>query len=473
MKNLIAFLAIAVSCGLPFSTSADVLILERFRPLAAEPTRVWRQGAELTLVWEGTTTHPRIDFTADEAVMAPDGRLYSANVKRVNLETGEIEWEEILGVGSRGIDVSPDGSLLIGGDGDPNGVVVFDPATRSHRVIYEADRVGFILRGLAVPRSGPRDGEIVLLGKDEAADTFSLRFLRPLADGTYELVGETDPLDLAESNTCPMPRGELGSLVLAMRPDGLSVLVPEKCSMSRIKEFDLDGTFLGIVATLEIDEDAPWPPRARDNRIFAVHVDPENTVWAAAANRVWRITDGTVELLPHEFGSAVEITDAVYVPFESETAGCRAHGHGWWKRQCLSSGEPLPRLPRVAGGRVPAPPEHPSLRRDDFAALLERVDDQLERHDVTACAALWNDSPREPRARALAHLAGLLLDVADKSLSRRCLVPGPDEFTIGDTIDRIHELLDEGSDPADREAARLAARAVAANSDHQRLEGRR
>ena len=474
----------------PATASADVLVGEAsmIQPdwPAPSPNVEHRYADDGTLISSIDRGNP---MTFDNAVLSEDGWLYAGGSPVIRWRPGgsvvETEWLRLPNGSIEGLAFTSDGRLVAGCQAsghDFTGIYVVDPATRAVEIVFTGDARTDELVGLAVPKAGPFEDGILAIMMDPPGGGYFLRRFRQEADGSFTEAGRLGPLDVTAPRTCVMA-GELqfwGIFTFGLSPrlDGGSFLAVDGCR-SEIREFDLEGNLLRIVASIEPDLTLEWPPWGDSpiDHLRETHVAADGTIWAWSARYVWRFDPSGRLLfrLPEPFNWLDGVTDLEWRPFESVALGCEPSGLGWWKRQCLSDADQtLPRRTRRADPTMtrPRPPLHPASDAGDIALLFGMVDAQLAPHGVTACEALWSDSPQDPRSRALAHLAALLLDVADKRLATGCVVAGAGNapgsgLSIGEAIEEIQELLLLGTPAGDREASRLAVRASSA----RRLRG--
>jgi hypothetical protein len=414
-----------------------------------------------------------------DTILGPDGWIYAAGnlglVSRFRPDLSGLEapWIVITTPpeddNSQDVAFGPDGRLLVASRGfltwGLNALVAIDTTTRAIEVLDLPDPLEFEMRGMDVAKAGPLEGGVVLTGRNRGG-YFMRRFSRQ-TDGSLALDGTFGPLDIASDTGCTIDGEPVArpTVHLAFRPDGRTFLVPEGCT-NTIKEFDLEGRLVRVVATLEPDPSVSWPEPTEF--VENVHVSDDGTIWAIMQRRVWHLdpSGGVLQRVDHLFTYARAACDDHWVPFASDLAGCHGASLGWWKRQCLSlEGVLVPRRGRgrPAGAELPAPRPMPGIDAVRVLSLVTRVDGRLAPFGTTTCEALWNDAPREPRWRALSHLAVLYLNLEDQRLGRRCLVPGTG-LDVGGVLDRVEELLALHDAAADAEAARLAQRAVAAHA---------
>jgi hypothetical protein len=416
----------------------------------------------------------------NDAVLLADGNLAAISAGAIDVlrPDGTLEaaaWS-VVPIGGTHPAVSADGGLLLAD--------ILDDVEAIWRVSPSGDAemtdtlTGLVPAGLDVPRAGPlEDGLLVVLAERAFGATFELWRWRRAPGGALEPDG-TFRLDLRPTisrATCWSHPSYFFWRRISVRPDGESFVVVEPChSANTVVEYDLEGRRLGVVAEIPPDPTIPLVlafddmdgDGVHENFLLDVLAMPDGSTWALTERRLYHVApDGTLTKIDHLFGNTHHLTAGSWVPFASETSSCDASGIGYWKRQCLGEGAP-PSLPAGRGrlgSPVPGPPLHPHFGDGRLPDLLAAVDLELERHDVTTCEALWPAEPRELRSRVLTRLAALLLDVRDKRLGRRCVVPHEEApLDVRSALARIHELLDENTDESLSEAHRLAVHAAQA-----------
>lgn len=485
-RDPFALLALALLCApLAGPARADLVVGER--GMHWHPARF--PTARLHLVDTDTdTVVSSVDLdnvAVDAMVLAPDGWIYSSTngpgrLRRYLQDGTTEEYPDVYLPDAHDFAVDGRGDVLALDAG-----TVVDPASGVQRVAVP-DRQELVVTvpgvefwGMDVPRAGPLEDGILAIGWSGFPPApYMLHRWRRADDGSLVPEGPFGPLELFPFGGCPPSHfdyffqyGSHFARHVAARADGESFLVAETCD-DTVREFDLEGRFLGVFAEIEpdptiLDPSPTDPHRVAADQLSNIHVTAEDHVYVAS---LWRVRhfdpDGRlVRTVDAVFGGATALADTRWRPFASQDGACAPLSVGAWKRACLAEADALPRLRPGTGAaaRLRRPGPHPRFADEDVPALLDRASARLSRHGVTACDALWPAAPREARARALAGLAAVLLNLESRRLAPRCPATVRGQPTdVATLLATVEELLDEGTETAFREADRLTARLLAA-----------
>jgi hypothetical protein len=459
---------------LPTIATADLLIGDRSGslplPVGNHDASIWRVSTPDDVV-VARARFPVAEYR--DMVVAPDGWLYVAawgiSVSRYSVD-GVVEEADWLSPFHDAYDIAVEsaGNLIVldraYGFTQPSGIYRVSLA----RDVELVDSIpGFNMMGMDVPRAGPFEDGIIVIGFDDDLPDASYWLWRYVRQPDASLVreGPFGPLDVTPFDTCQTTRGFVTIHPTARwgRPSFVAV---EGCS-ERILEFDYDGNLLGTFAMVGPDPEilAPTPgdPTAVfEDRPTNIFVAPNDDVYVTSWRRLYHFDPegNLLRKVDWVFNQANAITSAEWIPFQTAGATCEPRSMGYWKRQCLGEdrGQPMLQDSRRGRSMPPGPGVHPTFRGGGLPTLVERVDRRISTWGVTACEALWPSEPSEPRARALRKYAAVLFNFEAKRLHVRCPVTiEGTEVTAGAVLERIDELLTDDTDDSYREASRLAA----------------